>query len=295
MSWFKRLCLFLFGLAGLVSLVALSLTWVGPWTTRARSMLELPWYLMTLEICVLITLAGLLICLLLAIFYPRNPKETIVADVEGGKITVTRHAIVSQVRHIIESDGVCKASSIRVKVRKHGNVRVSVRVKPYGPIDVIAYGERLYARLNEGLAEVCGDSVKSIDVVFTEPQQLEQQAEVNADGDVTVTPTGTDEGQDAPGGISLHMPSFFSRSEDKKEDADVAEAPTVELENAAEAEPVAADAVDTTGATDATDTTSAGPIEYSWDASSAEADDASDSESANSGTDTRFSLELEEV
>jgi hypothetical protein len=287
MSWFKRLCMFVFGLAGLASLVALSLTWVGPWTTQARSMLELPWYLMALEILVIITVVGLLVCLLVAIFYPRNPKETIVADVEGGRITVTRHAIVSQVRHVVESDGVCKATSIHVKVRKRGNVRVDVRVKPNVPIDIITYGEQLYARLSAGLAEVCGDSVKNINVVFTEPSKIGQDA-VTSNEDVTVTPSGTAGVDDVPaptsGGISLHMPSFFSRGDDST----AAEAP--EASSDTEDRDAAADEADSSSAVDAA---TEGPTGFSWEAGAAASDAAAGAEGGAMGA--TVSLGSEEV
>lgn len=172
MGWFKRLCLFVFGLSGLLSLAVLSLSWVGPWTATVRSwILEPTWYFMALEVLVCIAVLGALACVLAALFAPRNPRETVVAKVDGGQITVTRAAIVSQTKHIIEEDGSCIASSVRVKVRKRGHVRVFARVKPRYPVDVVAQGEKLYAALHEGLARVCGDSVKSISVVFTEPDR----------------------------------------------------------------------------------------------------------------------------
>lgn len=174
MNWFKRLCLFVFGLCGLLALAALSLVWVGPWTSQARTLLlEEPWYFLTLEILVCVSAVGLLACLLVSLFAPRNPRETIVADVNGGQITVTRAAIVSQTRHVVEADGSCTASTIRVRVRKRGHVRVHVRVTPKYPVDVVECGEQLYAKLGEGLAQVCGQSVQSIDVVFTEPESAE--------------------------------------------------------------------------------------------------------------------------
>ena len=171
MNWFKRLCLFVFALCGLLSLAALSLTWVGPWTSEARTLLlEVPWYFLTLEVLVCIAAVGLVACLAVSLFAPRNPRETIVADVNGSQITVTRAAIVSQAKHVVEADGTCIAHSIRVRVRKRGHVRVHVRVTPRHPVDVVACGEELYAKLGEGLAQVCGQSVQSIDVVFTEPE-----------------------------------------------------------------------------------------------------------------------------
>lgn len=44
MGVFKRICLLVFGLAGLLSLVALALPWWGPWTEEARALLGVYWY-----------------------------------------------------------------------------------------------------------------------------------------------------------------------------------------------------------------------------------------------------------
>jgi hypothetical protein len=75
MNWFKRLCLFVFGLSGLLSLAALSLVWVGPWTTQARSLItETRWYFIALEVLVCLSAVGLLACVLVSLFAPRNPK-----------------------------------------------------------------------------------------------------------------------------------------------------------------------------------------------------------------------------
>lgn len=171
MSWFKRLCLFVFGVSGILSLAALSLTWVGPWTAEARSMLELRYYLTVLEVLVCLSGAGLILCVLMALFAPRNPKETVVSKVPGGEIIVTRAAIVSQARHVIEADGSCIAASVRVRMRKRGNVRINARVTPRRPIDVIARGASLHDELEKGLALICGESVRSVDIVFNEPEQ----------------------------------------------------------------------------------------------------------------------------
>ena len=167
MAWYKRLFMFLFGLSGLLALAALSLVWVGPWTTQARSLiLESQWYFIALEVLVCVTAVGCLICLLVSLFAPRNPRDTIVADVEGSKITVTRTAIVSQARHVIEADGTCSVSSVRVRTGKRGNVRVNVKVTPHLPVNVIDRGAVLHSELEQGLEKVCGDCVRSIGITF---------------------------------------------------------------------------------------------------------------------------------
>lgn len=172
MNWFKRLCLFVFGLSGILSLVALSLVWVGPWTSTARTLItENRYYYVTLVVLVCIASLGLLCCLLAALFAPRSPKESIVAEVDGGNITVTRTAVMSQTRHIIEADGTCTPTSVRVRMRKRGRIQIHARVRPHLPLDIVERGAILYAELEQGLAKVCGNSVQSIDLVFLEPEQ----------------------------------------------------------------------------------------------------------------------------
>ena len=149
MSWFKRLCLFVFGVSGILALGSIVLTQVGPWIPHFRGMLELQWFYITLEVLVCVTGFGLLTCVLVSLFSPRNPKETVVAEVDGGQITVTRAAIAKQAKHVVEADGTCVAAWVGVRVRKRGHVRVSVRVRPRKPIDVIRRGEELYAELAE--------------------------------------------------------------------------------------------------------------------------------------------------
>lgn len=172
MAWYKRLFMFLFGLAGILSLAALSLSWVGPWTSQVRSLiLESSWCFIMLEILVCITGVGLLGCVLVSLFAPRNPKDTVVAEVGGSKITITRTAIISQARHIIEADGTCAVASVRVRMGKRGNIRVNVKVTPHLPVNVIDRGTILHSELEQGLAKVCGDCVRSIGIMFTEPEQ----------------------------------------------------------------------------------------------------------------------------
>ncbi len=172
MNWFKRLCLFVFGLSGILSLAALSLVWVGPWTLTARTLItENKYYYYILVILVCIAAFGLLCCVLASLFSPRSPRESIVAEVDGGNITVTRTAVVSQTRHIIEADGTCTPTSVRVRMRKRGKIKIYARVKPHLPLDVVERGEILYAELAQGLAKVCGNSVQSIDLVFLEPEE----------------------------------------------------------------------------------------------------------------------------
>lgn len=165
MGFFKRLCLFVFGLAGLLALAALVLPWFGPWTSEATALLGVDEYYVAVEALVLVTALGCLICLLRSIF-KRNRKTVIVAKEGGDQITVTRDAIASQATHVIEEDGTYTAKRVSVWAKKRGHVRVAARVQPQMTVDTVAAGRDLHDRLVAGLTTVCGDNVDSVDLEF---------------------------------------------------------------------------------------------------------------------------------
>ncbi|MDY4418229.1 alkaline shock response membrane anchor protein AmaP [Parafannyhessea umbonata] len=165
MGFFKRLCLFVFGLAGLLALAALVLPWFGPWTSEATALLGVDEYYIAVEALVLVTALGCLICLLRSIF-KRNRKTVIVAKEGGDQITVTRDAIASQATHVIEEDGAYVAKRVSVWAKKRGHVRVAARVQPQMTVDTVVAGKDLHDRLVAGLTTVCGDNVDSVDLEF---------------------------------------------------------------------------------------------------------------------------------
>ena len=165
MGFFKRLCLFVFGLAGLLALAALVLPWFGPWTSEATALLGVDEYYVAVEALVLVTALGCLICLLRSIF-KRNRKTVIVAKEGGDQITVTRDAIASQATHVIEEDGAYVAKRVSVWAKKRGHVRVAARVQPQMTVDTVVAGKDLHDRMVAGLTTVCGDNVDSVDLEF---------------------------------------------------------------------------------------------------------------------------------
>lgn len=176
MNAFKRLCLFFFGLAGLAALTALMLPWFGPWTEQAVRMLRVPWYYITLEVCVGIAALGLLISLLRALFAPRRTKTVIVSMADSDKITVTTSAISSQAAHIVESRGDFTAEKVWVNATKRA-VDVSLRVRPLYAMNIAEVGTALHAELVGGLSEIAGDAIRSIDIEFVEADSLDAAPE----------------------------------------------------------------------------------------------------------------------
>lgn len=171
MGGFKRLCLAVWSLAGMFTLAALGLTWVGPWTKVASALMVIDAYWMALEVCFCLTAVGLVACLLRALF-SRRVKTVEVTTVDGGVISVTCEAIASQAKHIVESDGSCAASRVSVSAKPRGHVRVYVRVLPHESVDVVEKGAELHEELVVGLAAVCGDKLEDVSLEFVEPEAV---------------------------------------------------------------------------------------------------------------------------
>ena len=172
MGGFKRFCMFVFSLSGLLCLAAFVLTWLGPWTAQASALFSLPEYYTTVEVLLLITVAGLLIMLFRSVF-SRRVRTVEVTTVDGGTISVSRDAIASQAKHTVEADG----------AKKRGHVRVHVRVLPHESVDVVEKGTELHEELVRGLTAVCGDKLEDVSLEFVEPKET---ADAPAAGDVSV-------------------------------------------------------------------------------------------------------------
>lgn len=182
MSGFKRLCKVVFALAGLFTLAALALTWMGPWRDVASAMMVVDTYWYAIQVCGAVTVLGLVVQLFSGLF-SRKVRTVQVATVDGGAITVTREAIASQAEHIVEADGTCTASKVRVDAKPRGHVRVHVRVLPHETLDVVVKGAQLHEELLQGLAAVCGNTVESVSLEFVEPQSYAERAAAEETGD----------------------------------------------------------------------------------------------------------------
>ena len=199
MSGFKRLCRVVFALAGLFSLGALGLTWLGPWRDVASALMVVDGYWYALQACLAVTAVGLVVMLFQGLF-ARKTRTVQVATVDGGAITVTREAIASQAEHIVEADGTCTASRVHVDAKPRGHVRVAVRVLPHETTDVVVKGAQLHEELMQGLSAVCGNTVEDVSLEFVEPRSY-ADARADADGfvDAAVEDVAeAEQGQAAP-------------------------------------------------------------------------------------------------
>lgn len=187
MGGFKRLCLALWSLASAFVLVALGLTWVGPWRDVMSTLMCVDAWFYAVEICFVVAMLGIVIALLRALF-SRRVRTVEVVTVDGGVISVAKEAIASQAAHVVEADGTCVASKVNVSAKPRGHVRVHVRVTPRESVDVVEKGAELHTELLAGLAAVCGDKVEDVSLEFVTPESVRMAAPA---------PVGeTDEAQD---------------------------------------------------------------------------------------------------
>lgn len=169
MNGFKRFCLIVFAIAGILVLAALLLPWVGPWTAFASGLIAYDWYLFVVELFALVCVVGFVALFVVGV-RSKRPSDIQVLDSEHGRVTIARSAVASQATYLVEADGSCLASKVMVDCR-HDRVDVAVWVEPYRSLDVRAEAALLQGRLREGLTVLVGDNLGEVSLRFLEPRQ----------------------------------------------------------------------------------------------------------------------------
>lgn len=169
MNGFKRFCLIVFAIAGILVLAALLLPWVGPWTVAASGLIAYDWYLFTVELFALVCAVGFIAAFVTGV-RAKRPSDIQVLDSDHGRVTIARSAVASQATYLVEADGTCMASKVQVDCR-HDRVDVAVWVEPYRSLDVRAEAARLQGRLRDGLTVLVGDRLGDVSLRFLEPRQ----------------------------------------------------------------------------------------------------------------------------
>lgn len=178
MGIMKRLCLFVFSLAGLLALAALVLPWWGPWTREATALMGVDVYYYVVEGMAAVLAGGLLLFLLRSIFAQHRRPTVEVAREGSDHVSVTRDAIASQATHVIEEGDFLRAKRVDVRIGRRGKVSVAARVQPVHTVDVAQAGSDLHERLASGLRVVCGDNVDSIDLEFLDASEYQSEPEL---------------------------------------------------------------------------------------------------------------------
>ena len=175
MSGFKRFIYVVCGLAGLVGVAFVALSWYGPWAHTVSTFLSIDVVFLIEEVLLAIAAIVLLVTLCKGLFASHKVDVVTVSTANGGEVAVTRDAVASKVTSIVEADGSCIADVVDVSMRSKGagSIRVHVRIQPLSTLEVIAKGAELHDELQRGLASLCGDRLENITLEFIEPQQEE--------------------------------------------------------------------------------------------------------------------------
>lgn len=197
MGGFKRFCLFVYAVAGILCLAALALPWFGLFDAETSTLLDTGWYVTAVQVCLAITASGLVITLVRSLVSRRAHAITVM-DIDGGEVSVTVDAVASQAAHIAEEGGLVSAEDVSVRVRRHGPVDITVKVTPYESLDVTAEAPVLHAALVRGLSAMCGERLGSVGVEFLEPQHASalgvaddgDEADGQAEPDAAAGPDG---------------------------------------------------------------------------------------------------------
>lgn len=181
MNGLRRFCLIVFALAGALCLCALALPWIGPYQREATAMMDNDYYYIAVQVVLAITALGVVVALLRALLTPRKRKTVVVDKMGGDTITVTTAAIASQATHVIEGSGRFIAEKVRVNSKGRGNVSVDVRVRPRYTVDITDEGKRLHEDLARGLAIICGERVRHLNIEFLEAEAPEPAQDVHVE------------------------------------------------------------------------------------------------------------------
>lgn len=170
MNGFKRFCLIVFSLLGLL-VVGLGLVWwLGPWTAQISALFALDWFVFLIEAFIVIGLVGF-VCLFVAGVRAKKPKDIEVINEDGDHVSIARSAVASQATYLAEADGLCLVTKVVVDTRRRDQVDVALWIQPYHSLDVQAEAQALQESLRRGLTILVGDRLGSLTLRFLEPRQ----------------------------------------------------------------------------------------------------------------------------
>lgn len=223
MNGLRRFCLIVFALAGALCLCALALPWIGPYQREATAMMDNDYYYIAVQVVLAITALGIVVALLRALLTPRKRKTVVVDKMGGDTITVTTAAIASQATHVIEGSGRFIAEKVRVNSKGRGNVSVDVRVRPRYTVDITDEGKRLHEDLAKGLAIICGERVRHLNLEFLEAEAPEPAQDVHVERLDDPEPMGQIDQPTEQVKIPEVPASVYERADAMRESEDISE------------------------------------------------------------------------
>ena len=171
MGFIKKLLMTVWYLATLIGVCALMATIYGPWTHEALALFAVDTYSYAVQGCIAVSLIGGLIMWIRVLSRRKKANSISLEEEDGSQITITRDAISSQARYIVEEDGSCEATKVGVFAEKKGLISVQVTIRPHYTVSAVEKGAELRQELQEGLTKLCGDRIEGISLEFLAPEE----------------------------------------------------------------------------------------------------------------------------
>ncbi|WP_028264012.1 alkaline shock response membrane anchor protein AmaP [Atopobium fossor] len=170
MSGFKRFCLFIYSLSGLLLFAVDALTFASPWADQLSTLLLIPEYTYVLGTLAAFTVLGLLATFITSLV-GHAKTAVVVAQTDTGDITVSRDAIASQAAYIVAAAGDARARDVYVTINRNNKVDVFIKVIPFASMNVVTRGPELMEQLTSNLALLCGEHLGSVHISYMDAKE----------------------------------------------------------------------------------------------------------------------------
>lgn len=169
MNAFVRTLHAAYGAVALLGVGTLAVLWFGwePLLPAVAWLMGMDWFYVVEAVLLGIVGAGALAALVMAIVAPSRRRQLTVQR-ENGEVAVSRGALQSTVRNVVEAHSEFSLEKAQVNVQGKHNPRIFVhaKVKPDKIGDLGATGLRLQNEIGSTLEAFTGYPVESVDVTF---------------------------------------------------------------------------------------------------------------------------------
>ena len=170
MGRFKRFCMIVFALAGLVGTGVLAVLWFAwkPAFPALAWLAEQPWFFAAETSLIIITAAGLISILVRAITAP-GLRANLTLERNAGSIAITQSALQSTVKHVVEARKGMSVERVRTHIvgGREPRLSVQVRIDPGTHTNLAALGDELRSEVATALVAFTGYPVEAVRITFS--------------------------------------------------------------------------------------------------------------------------------
>ncbi len=170
MGKLTRACLLLFIVFAILSIGVLAIPWFQwhPFNASILFLKQQSWFSLTESVLLAFTALGLLTLLGYALFSP-SKKGQLEFRYGNGTITISKDAIESTVKHVVEQSRGITVSNIAVRILGSSEPRVSIRLKvnPGRNSELGKLGVQLQEEISASVCAFAGYPIHRVDITFS--------------------------------------------------------------------------------------------------------------------------------